>query len=325
MNQLLNYSAHAITDITRHAAILRRKGNVRDAEGMESFMRNVRSGVKFMLPDRGSLIYDIDDVPGGVEITRLPFPITVIEVPFSTHENMAPGMVASTKRLIVAREGLWDEAKETFRPLTPEDGFEPNSINVEIACFLPSENVWALQPVGALCIIGSASSTDMPVDSGIYEADKFGGASFPLIAMPTQPNHAEQMWRQLGADMFQQTVAHDVSAEIRMMAEMLTVLSCRNVGTETLTPPAKLARARIKSGKEPFSDVLVLTVGGDRMVSATETGDQGDGFKVRQHVRRGHVRNLANGDRTRVNRAVIAAGSPRGEVDKAYQVEGFRS
>lgn len=320
MNTLPNYSAHAITDVARHEAILRRQGNVKDAAGIASFIRNVRAGVKFILPDRGSLIYDIDDVPGGVEITRLPYPITVIEVPFPTHEGMGEGMVASTKRLILAREGVWDEGTETFKPLV-DKVTNPNAINVEVACFLPSENTWTVQAVGALCIIGSSSTIGMDIDDGEFAHDKFGGAAFPLITMPTQPNRAEQLWRRLGAEGFQQSVAHDVTTEIRIMAEMMAVLSCRNVGTETVSPPEKLAGVRLRSGKEPFSEVHVLMVGGGRIGGGGDAGGDDGQFKVRQHLRRGHIRNLPNGERTWVNQTVVAARSPRGQLDKVYGVK----
>lgn len=323
---MLNYSTHAIADMVEDARIAARQGRRRDADETERFAADVSRGHKFMLPDNGSLLYDMREAPEGMTITRLPFPVTVMEVPFPTDGPMPAGIQPASKRLILAREGIFDGPGVMFRTTAPDD--VPNSIKVEIASWYDADRRWRLQPDGAIVMIGSASVAGAGRGrKPDVRGDLFDDAArFVMTTEPTLPDSVDIICRSMTYAEFVAIAGDDIASEIRIMAEMMTALSCSNVGTEVQSPPPKLNKARLKAGREPFHDVHVLVVGG------TVLGEPGrnnsvtgpDGYQVRQHVRRGHVRRLADGRRLWVNSTVVAAGSKHGAAHKTYDVAARR-
>lgn len=317
---MLNYSSHAITDLLPHIQAAERQGRLRDAEQIAKFVRDVRLAEKFVLPDHGSLIYDMASVPDGIEITRLPFPVTVMEVPFPWKEQQAPGIISASKRLILAREGVFLREGIRFRSILGDE--TPNAVKIDVACWIDMDRTWMLQPLGAILMIGSKSfGRKDPKTAG--RADIFRNtAMFEMMTEPTLDDTIDIICERISYQEFVDRSGDDVANEIRMLAEMMTVLSCANVTSEVEKPPEKLLKARGRSGKEPHYDVHVLTVDGERLgrPPVSVKGVSEDGFQVRQHVRRGHVRLLQDGRRTWINRTVVAAGSRLGVADKIYEV-----
>jgi hypothetical protein len=317
---LLNYSSHAITDLLPTMTEALRDLRSRDAEQILAFIDGVRRAEKFVLPDHGSLVYDMEQVPDGIEITRLPFPLTVMEVPFSWDHGGSTTVIASSKRLILAREGIFVRKGTPFR--TVRDSETPNAVKIDVACWIDRDRTWILQPVGAILMIGWKSYGKGAVNDDA-RGDLFRDAAmFRMMTEPTLDDTVDIVCEKISYEQFIEQCGDDLSSEIRMLAEMMTVLSCSNVGTETARPPEKLQKARAKSGREPFYDVHMLTVNGENLAYAPSAarGEDVDGFRVRQHVRRGHVRRLADGRKIWVNRTVVAAGSKHGVAEKIYRV-----
>lgn len=315
---MLNYCTHAITDLRKLAKAMKTATHP-DTEQMEAFIAELRSAEKFVLPDRGTLIHDPFDVPEGVEMTRLPYRMTAIEVPFSS-DTVTDNTVSSSRRVILAQEVLVDLDNQTMRRTNALE--TPNAVRVDVACWVDSARRWNLQSAGAIVMIGTRSETrTKPLDDP-YAANRMGPTGFPMMVCARLETTVGQQVQQVGDEVFSHSVTNDVGTEIRILAEMLTVLSCQNVSTEKQSPPEKLARARISSGNEPFYDCHVLVVGNSRLSGdGAASEDDGQGYKVRQHLRRGHIRRLASGPRIWVNQTVVAPGSPRGEAEKTYRVK----
>lgn len=105
----------------------------------------------------------------------------------------------------------------------------------------------------------------------------------------------------------------DYQDEVGALLCFLNVLQCKNVHVERRE--AKNAGKKIKSAI-PFDAYYVLTVDVPGKVGeAAATGSQ---RSPREHLRRGHIRRLADGRRIWVNATVVAAGRGAGVVTKDY-------
>lgn len=105
----------------------------------------------------------------------------------------------------------------------------------------------------------------------------------------------------------------DFDSEVSVVLSFLNALACSNVHIERSEP--KNAGKKIKAAL-PFDTYHVLTIDvpgrpGER------TGAGGDHRSPREHLRRGHIRRLADGRRVWVNATVVSAGSG-GAVKKDY-------
>jgi len=107
----------------------------------------------------------------------------------------------------------------------------------------------------------------------------------------------------------------DYADEAGALLCFLNVLQCKNVHVERSKP--KTSGKKIKAAL-PFDTYHVLTI--------DVPGRTGDGVATgghrspREHLRRGHIRRLADGRRIWVNATVVAAGRGAGVVTKDYAV-----
>jgi len=98
----------------------------------------------------------------------------------------------------------------------------------------------------------------------------------------------------------------------RVLLSFLNALACSNVRIQRSEP--RKAGKKIKAAL-PFDTYHVLTI--DVPGKAGEGAATGGHRSPREHLRRGHIRRLADGRRIWVNATVVAAGSG-GTVRKAY-------
>lgn len=96
---------------------------------------------------------------------------------------------------------------------------------------------------------------------------------------------------------------------------LLNALACANVHIERSEP--KKAGKKIKSAL-PFDTYHVLTI--DAPGNGGQGAATGGHRSPREHLRRGHIRRLADGRRIWVNATVVAAGRGAGVVTKDYAV-----
>ena len=107
----------------------------------------------------------------------------------------------------------------------------------------------------------------------------------------------------------------DYMDELGALLCFLNVLQCSNVHVERSEP--KKAGKKVKAAL-PFDAYHVLTI--DVFGKTGGAAATGDHRSPREHLRRGHIRRLADGRRIWVNATVVAAGRGAGVVSKDYLV-----
>jgi hypothetical protein len=114
-----------------------------------------------------------------------------------------------------------------------------------------------------------------------------------------------------------QVVDDRAAADARVLLHLQNALACSNVAIERKEP--KHAGRAIKSAL-PFDAYHVLTVGSMRGDAAASSAGGGH-RSPREHLRRGHIRRLADGRRVFVSATVVAAGRGAGVVSKDYRLK----
>lgn len=332
--KIMNYTAHAIEDLKIFADKLRFNAPL-SSEVTFEMIDIMRKSPKFILPDYGSLIYDMNSLPTGIGLTRLPFPKIVLEVPYPEKINNHNLVVESTKRLIIAEEGICGVPGDSHEKLGFREARHmeiPNGVRISVCSYYDHEKAWFLQGTSAIVKMGMLSIASEDIDDDIrgtdedpYKENRISNVAFPFYPWPLLPEMDKEAVNRLGMLGYKQMVSNDIGTEIRILVEMLMVLACKNVSTEVAQPQEKLNRARIKKGKEPFHAYHILTVGNSPLYSGKSSAYQpGDEYKVRQHLRRGHIRRIAEDHTIWVNQTVVAAGSQKGLTAKDYKVKSRR-
>lgn len=318
---MLNYSVHASSELSQLAERVR---NPEDRQGIETVADALLEAIKFELPDRGELVYGIGSTPEGLEVTRLPYPVIALEFPYSEHEEFEmhkqTNVFHANKRIILATE-IFLNGEDAALPVA---GQMPTHIFVDVLVQQAGEKGWMLQPISGLIKIGEKSA---PPNHNYLQNDPFesqrirSGATFSFMAVPRIPSVAQMIISQ-GRERFEQIASNDLGAEMCILGEFLTVLTCTNVTTEVLSPSEKLNKARIKAGKEPFHNARILVIAG-RLAGSDASGWtlSEEGYKVKEHLRRGHIRRLADGRRIWVNHTIVAAGSTAGKAPENYKIK----
>jgi hypothetical protein len=110
----------------------------------------------------------------------------------------------------------------------------------------------------------------------------------------------------------------DYQDEVGALLCFLNALQCMNVHVER-SAPKKIGK--MKKATLPFDTYHILTIsvpGKDKKATASIGGHR----SPREHLRRGHIRRLADGRRIWVNATVVAAGRGAGLVKKDYALNG---
>lgn len=108
----------------------------------------------------------------------------------------------------------------------------------------------------------------------------------------------------------------DYQKGLVVLFSFLNSLACSNVGIEKV--PRINRPGKVKSAL-PFDDYHILTVD----IPSREAGGDGghgsrEGRTPREHLRRGHIRRLADGRRIWINATIVAAGKGGGALQKDY-------
>jgi hypothetical protein len=102
-----------------------------------------------------------------------------------------------------------------------------------------------------------------------------------------------------------------------VVLNFIAALQCSNVVTVDQLAPVKLNKSRIKKGKQPFFDYKVLTID-TKTDNAQQNGGHGTGNAKRVHLRRGHIRRLA--DKTVWVNPCVVGDKSKGMITKDYKV-----
>ena len=295
---MLNFAAQAARDCRRIESDLRAHGYRDDAATAGGLADRIAAAEHFQLPDGGYLFDDDLDALTGLAL-RLPFPLTTIEF-------IARDPVGLTLR----RLGLCSEFADAS-----------GALHIRVVAFARDEGRWGIVPVAIdFSADGwekiSADCTpfcEFADDPALAPPGPARYAFRPVSIMADSAKHVTADRRAL----VEQIAGATAVAE--SLLSMLSALACSNVTAdivERIDP--KVNARRIRAGKLPLWETRVLTVLCPRHAIA-RTASAGDRASPRQHLRRGHVRHLADGRRIWIQPALV--GDPaNGRIRKFYQV-----
>lgn len=299
----LNYLRNAIPDCLKSAAYYE-KETPDYVSKVKQILAEAKAAPKFVLPDNGK-VFD-DRFRGLPDDFRLPYPSIVIEYVCRLEGGLVEDRFgkevthAAPERIIVAQQ-------------TAE-----NSILVaSIICIHARGHVfWAMQPFVAEIIPRAQLS----------EADQARVAVPSFVEGRPGITQAANVMHDLGGRAFkdfgpawEEHAFYDMNDECNAVLELIEALSCSNVSHEAL-PVRKQNKSSAKRGSLPFDEYRVLTV---RISSVGKDGIPTilpfDRRTPREHLRRGHIRNLQDGRRIWVNSTVVNAhvGS---RINKDYRM-----
>lgn len=318
MPQRLNYSAHVCDELRTLAAQFRRNGTrPGDREAIKEWIEEIDASVKYQLPENGQYISHSKPLPVGMMLQRLPFRSVSLEVPYPMSADpivREDGLTASTRRHILCREArqahAGTDADGNDMYLYEYDAAEPDGIHIQTVCWLDKSRCWIPLACGAF----------LPYSEPVVFEDAFSGDGRRYAftsAFGSLPDFADEEKARLGMKEFIRNMSIDITAEVKITVEFLQVLACRNIREIESTPPRVLNNQRRRKGKTPFDVVRMLTVGDVLIGRASRPATNDNQFKVREHMRTGHIRRLPD-QQVWVSDCIVAAGSPMGRVSKSY-------
>lgn len=242
-----------------------------------------RSSTKFLLPEGGRLFDDKQfRALDESEPLRLPYPSIALE--YQVRGGRGPDdPIYWVNGAPVFEDESFESAPKRVVFAREMEG----AIVVTVLFWTAKDSVWRVLPE---CAIPMTEYLDR---------QNAGPRGTPIAAMFNCPS------KEIGS----------YADELGALISFLNVLQCSNVHIERNEP--KTAGKKIKSAL-PFDAYHVLTIGAP--------GKAGDGHATgghrspREHLRRGHIRRLADGRRIWVNATVVAAGRAAGVVTKDYAV-----
>lgn len=263
----------------------------------------------FALPDRAVLFND--DLRGirGRAI-RLPFPSVTLEWhgPFDPAEA-AQGHLHTPKVVTFA-----------FEVTTADVGhYLPDGADRGIFVASAHEREGKWWPGISLTLIAENWELAM-APSEVVEGLDEGFVGVHMRSFPWDFEHCAKLKAEAGAEAVTNALQKCANNSCYAVLQFCEAMSCSNVGTEVLAGAATAVNARrVRDGKLPLLETRILTVevpgatGTQRIDTGRKTGE------MRQHLRRGHIRNLADGRRVWVNACVV--GNPvKGRIEKSYRV-----
>lgn len=336
---VLNYSAHAIEDLRRLSRELQFTWAM-SSMIMSKLADILEKSVKFILPNAGQLLDPADLKQAHLELLKLPFPCVAFEAPWQRegvdeYESILTlgelPRTSATRRIALCWElgsefGLSEEMTNNFGQKYPEGGVfvvpifwqEAEWQPTTLGAFLPYDNrpdlATSKSKASAIAI-----SKVILADAAIGRRNKgtIGGEFEIFHVLPEAFQQSLSSFDCLD-DALAQLGHFDTRDEIQMVVQACSVLNCANVGTAKIEAPVALNKKRMATGKQPFFSYHVLQLSGTSH-SADGVRHNGTHASPRMHLRRGHLRRLA--DKTVwISASVVNANSPRGVVVKDYQI-----
>lgn len=318
-----NYAAQAEKEITRsysQSPIMAKEFPL----VQKRFLDPIKNSVHFALPDTGVIF---DDQYRGIrgEDVRLPFPSITVEYYFPHGiQELEKDYVWSSKRLILATE----YTTETIALEYPEFDFEigdPDMIWIAIygASYFPDESFWAVEPFGWLMPSAWDRNFSKKDGTAVFQ-NKFQSAEEGVgvngYAVPLIKSILNKVYEINGEKEIYRCVK-DISNETASILELCEALSCSNVHHQVIEKidPA-INQRRIRDGKVPLYETRTLWIDVPNFEGLSTEWQGGTHRSPRQHLRRGHIRNLQSGKKVWVNATVVGARD-NGFINKTYGIK----
>jgi len=242
------------------------------------------TSTKFILPDGGRL-YDDKEFRALDESVplRLPYPYIALEYHSNGRDRAMDEPVGHINGVPQYEADDFVSAPKRVVYARERGGY----IVATIAFWTRHDGLWRVLPECAIPNVGY-------LDRGVTYADR------PAIKAAFQD---------------QRVPLSDYMDELGALLCFMNILQCSNVQVARSEP--KHAGKKIKAAL-PFDAYHILTI--DVPSKAGEGAATGGHRSPREHLRRGHIRRLADGRRIWVNATVVAAGRCAGVVTKDYAV-----
>lgn len=298
------------------------------------FTDEIKNSVHFALPDGGMIF---DDEKKGIkgERIRLPFSKITAEYYCPNILERDEDLIWSSKRLILAQELTTQELMELVNRSLEKKGtsnvanilqyYEDDDvwISVYAAAYYPQVNSWNPDPIGwilpsawdaVLPLVKFQTITDRATDHTGAGAAMHG---FPVLLCP----EIMKLGQEQDGDLALKLGIKDIAGEVSALLELCEALSCSNVHHQVMEKiNHTVNQKRIKDGKVPMYETRTLWI--DVPGGSKDSGDWQGGThrSPRQHLRRGHIRNLQTGKKVWVNAAVVGA-KESGIIKKDYAIK----
>lgn len=266
----------------------------------------INESVHFAMPDDGVIINDNLKGLEGCQL-RLPFPKITIEYFAASDENgkIEEGKTSVTKRLIIAEETSIDTI-------------------IFYCCFFSSSQ-WIPYPIAGSFTQQWEDLNQFKSDPRFYDELKrkkvMNEKLFNFVSFAFIPSLYKGYIQHQGYEATMESARNDIGAEARVLLEFLEALSCSNVQHE---PAEKIDESknlkRIKCGKLPFYETRILTIKqSSKSKTHADFNYESNRNSPRQHLRRGHIRNLTD-RKIWVNSCVVGQES-NGKIVKSYALD----
>jgi hypothetical protein len=288
------------------------------------FLNPIKNSVHFALPDTG-VIFD-DDYRGirGEEV-RLPFPSITLEYFFPYgNGQLEKDHVYSSKRLILATEYTSEQVALEY-PEYDFDFGEPDMMWIAVygASYIPEDDFWGVEPFGWL--MPSAWDRQFVKKNGetVFSQrfqDSREGVGVNGYVLPLMKSILEKVYEAEG-EVGIQSCVKDIGNETATILELCEALSCSNVHhrpIESIDPAVN--QRRIRDGKVPLYETRTLWIDVPNFDNVSVEWQGGTHRSPRQHLRRGHIRNLQSGKKVWVNATVVGA-KENGIIKKDYAIK----
>jgi hypothetical protein len=289
--------------------------------------------VKFIGPDNGTYFQRVDILSGDADFPHLPFDSICLEY----HCSHLAVEMPSGNRFIAPEDQVCVLAfypqKSSWISRLIEDQYGPCNDGEYVV--LPIKRVKTFQP--ALRIIHDCDgwwTTACPVlispikknDDAIAVSSEHSGSSayaYAILPADYAKDRTSELEATYGRSFTRKSlIEFEVLLQkphLLTVLELCNLLECTNIGTETIPAPTKLNKKRARTGKPPFSEFKVLTVGKSKERVFLPGNIGGTHASPRLHQRRGHIRRLPSGKKTWVRHHMVGS-SARGKVVKDYWV-----
>lgn len=251
------------------------------------------SGQRFFIPygsdvTTGKAFDDVED------LLVLPFEVTCILS--ETHLNYNLAQKVQTITIAI------DADSEVGRQVTSKAGHAPVGEDWYVMISLAKMPGCDWAPAAPVTIVSKANEGP----SGKLSLHQFATAD-------------DFYTRRISAGQSHDQIIRESANDVHVITELCVLLGLNNTSASKLLPPKGAVRARAAKHKTPLYDYHVLVVDGETW-SHERSDAPTSGLGVRSHLRRGHVRRLADGRRVWV-RATYVHGQVDGFVAKDYKVE----
>lgn len=298
----LNYAAQAEVWLRRFA------GGPAVAEWLAD---QIKDAIHFTMPDGGCLFDDdLKGIRGGV--VRLPYPRVTLE------------FADDGKHLVLAIEMSATEAHEFGRWLGEARAYS-GAAQEHWERYLAIIESRVGDSIFVYALHASASASEwthpdvgwfMPRSGwGDYDGSELTIAGEPILLLGGH-------WKD--RDDIEAAREAILAPGARAVLELVEALTCSNVRVETVQSvlPAVNVR-RVRDGKLPLYETKVLTIDiGEAKQSGSGAERGGMHASPRQHLRRGHIRELANGKRIWIQAMTVGG---KGFIRKGYRIRAIHA